>query len=140
MKSISSLMTELWGHTLFDVMSKIDDVISPSEMSVSFWNFADFLTMLHTCIAITSVKFCEIYPSRNAFLEITLFSIRQLPMTSVFLRRIMKNLVKKIVECKISKANLTTCEFTFSYQIEKCNFWRCLKEGSGTPHKSVSPR
>ena len=121
LKPIASLMTELWRHTLIYVIVRNVSIISK------------LCRLSYHAIAITSVKFCEIWSSRSAFIEMPLFSIRQLPMTSLTsFYDIDKNLVKKIVECKISKANPTTCEFSFSYHIKKCDFCRCKKRGSGT--------
>ena len=36
-KTTSSLLTELWRHKMSDIMSKIDDVISPLKMSALLW-------------------------------------------------------------------------------------------------------
>ena len=93
-------------------------------------------------IAITSVKFCEIWPSRSAFIEIPLFSIRQLPMTSLtsFYDVLCKILSKKLLNAKFQRLILLHVNFHFLTTLRSVIFEGAKRGIVVPPNKSVSLR
>ena len=51
----------------------------------------------------------------------------------VCIRRLDTSMIKKLIACKISKANLSTCKFSVAYDMQNYDFLRYEKGGSGTP-------
>ena len=93
-------------------------------------------------IAITSVKSCEIWPSRSAFIEIPLFSIRQLPMTSLtsFYDVLWKIWSKKLLNAKSQRLILLHANFHFLTTLRSVIFDSAKRGEVVPPHKFVSPR
>ena len=90
---------------------------------------------------ITSVKFCELWQSRSAFIKIPLFSIRQLPMTSLtsFYDVLYKILSKKLSNAKFQRLILLYVNFHFLTTLRSVIFEGAKRGVVVPPNKSVSP-
>ena len=93
-------------------------------------------------IAITYVKLCEVWPSKSAFIEIPLFSIPQLPMTSLtsFDDVLWKIWSKKLMNAKCQRLILLHMNFHFLTTSISVIFEGAQRGVVVPPHKSVSPR